>query len=104
MARSGAFPMWERGVEPNGFIRPPQEGNTAGEVLGAGLQNLGQAGAQVGVNLQRANDALAEQAWQTEQPKLAQALAQANADSSAALADIKAKSPADLTGYPEQVG
>lgn len=96
--------IWNRGVIPEGRVAIPSSENPITEQFGKGMQTLGQAGTQAAYDVVRAENIAEDNAWRSEQPEVAKAIAQAGVDSQQAIADIKAKLPADLAGYQEEVG
>jgi hypothetical protein len=97
-----AFDPYERRILPQGQV--PQVRNVGGEVIGESLQRLGQSGIQFAGQMVRAEEYQKQRDWQAEQPKIAQAIAETDAASTQALADLKANAPEDLSGYSDAVG
>src|SRR5688572_17854040 len=95
--------IWNRSQVAEGRVALPSGENSIAEQFGRGLQGLGQAGAQATNDIVRAGKIEEDNAWRSEQPHVAKAIAQAGVDSQQAIADIKAKLPADLSGYQEEV-
>lgn len=96
------FEPYQRRVLPQGGI-PQIDGSAGSRAIAEGLQDIARTGTQVAGQLVRAHNIEDERTWQSEQPKIAQAIAETDAASSQALADLKAQAPADLAGYSDAV-